>query len=121
MHAIVETVFADLVDGPLAHVPSGRFGANSALVLCTATAPNPRAPAAAVTQWRGATLRRHLIDVPARSAGLHANLCSTSPLTSRDKQTGQLSGTTSSTMNRHTLPDPDSRAPTAQEHRGWMS
>ncbi|GAB7006443.1 hypothetical protein JCM18899A_39160 [Nocardioides sp. AN3] len=24
-HAIVETVFADLIDGPLAHMPSGRF------------------------------------------------------------------------------------------------
>ena len=26
-HAIIETVFADLIDGPLAHLPSGRFGA----------------------------------------------------------------------------------------------
>ena len=33
-HAIIETVFADLIDGPLAHMPSGRFGANSAWVLC---------------------------------------------------------------------------------------
>src|SRR5664279_500226 len=29
-HAIVETTFADLIDGPLAHMPSGRFGANNA-------------------------------------------------------------------------------------------
>ena len=29
-HAIIETTFADLIDGPLAHIPSGRFGANSA-------------------------------------------------------------------------------------------
>ena len=29
-HAIIETVFADLIDGPMAHMPSGRFGANSA-------------------------------------------------------------------------------------------
>src|SRR5262249_15860556 len=29
-HAIIETVFADLIDGPPAHVPSGRFGANCA-------------------------------------------------------------------------------------------
>jgi hypothetical protein len=35
--AIIETVFADLIDGPLAHLP-GRFGANSAWVLC---APSP--------------------------------------------------------------------------------
>ena len=32
-HAIIETVFADLIDGPLAHMPSGRFGANSAWIL----------------------------------------------------------------------------------------
>ncbi|NIH96738.1 hypothetical protein FHU31_003728 [Mycolicibacterium fluoranthenivorans] len=35
-HAIIETVFADLIDGPLAHIPSGRFGANSAGILCAA-------------------------------------------------------------------------------------
>lgn len=29
-HAIIETVFADLIDGPLAHMPSGRFASNSA-------------------------------------------------------------------------------------------
>ena len=39
-HAIIETVFADLIDGPLAHLPSGRFGANSAWVLCAAIAHN---------------------------------------------------------------------------------
>ncbi|MGI8987098.1 MAG: hypothetical protein ACR2GM_09970, partial [Nocardioidaceae bacterium] len=27
-HAIIETVLADLIDGPLAHLPSGRFAAN---------------------------------------------------------------------------------------------
>ena len=32
-HAIIETVFADLIDGPLAHIPSGRFGANSACAM----------------------------------------------------------------------------------------
>ena len=25
-HAIIETVFSDLIDGPLAHIPSGQFG-----------------------------------------------------------------------------------------------
>src|SRR3954467_13374294 len=39
-HAIIETVFADLIDGPLAHLPSGHFGANSAWVLCAAIAHN---------------------------------------------------------------------------------
>jgi hypothetical protein len=29
-HAIIEQLFADLIDGPLAHLPSGRFAANAA-------------------------------------------------------------------------------------------
>ena len=40
-HAIIETVFADLIDGPLAHMPSGRFGANSAWILCAADRAQP--------------------------------------------------------------------------------
>jgi hypothetical protein len=39
-HAIIETVFADLIDGPLSHLPSGHFGANSAWALCAAIARN---------------------------------------------------------------------------------
>src|SRR5699024_9315024 len=35
-HAIIETVFADLIDGPLALLPSGRFAANSAWAICAA-------------------------------------------------------------------------------------
>jgi hypothetical protein len=50
-HAIIETVFADL-DGPLAHLPSGRFGANSAWACAprsrttcsTPPAPSPGNP-----------------------------------------------------------------------------
>src|SRR3954451_12479931 len=70
-HAIIETVFADLIDGPIAHLPSGRFTANSAWTLCTAITHNLlraagtlASPAHAVA--RGATLRRDLITVPAR-------------------------------------------------------
>jgi hypothetical protein len=33
-HAVIETVFADLIDGPMAHLPSGRFPSNSAWTLC---------------------------------------------------------------------------------------
>jgi hypothetical protein len=72
-HAIIETVFADLIDGPLAHMPSGRFAANSAWAICAAITHNllraagtlagPRLAAA-----RGATLRRQIINVPARIA-----------------------------------------------------
>jgi hypothetical protein len=72
-HAIVETVFADLIDGPLAHLPSGHFGANSAWVLCAALAHNLLHPAGTLAgghhaRARGATLRRRIIAVPARLA-----------------------------------------------------
>ncbi|MGO4650022.1 IS1380 family transposase [Nocardia sp. 2YAB30] len=72
-HAVIETVFADLIDGPLAHIPSGRFGANSAWVLCAAIAHNLlRATGAlaspTLAESRGSTLRRKIIVVPARFA-----------------------------------------------------
>jgi hypothetical protein len=72
-HAIIETVFADLIDGPLAHLPSGCFGANSAWVLCAAIAHNLLHATGTLAgghqaRARGATLRRRLIAVPARLA-----------------------------------------------------
>ena len=72
-HAIIETVFADLIDGPLAHMPSGRFGANSAWVLCAAIAHNLLRAAGVLAGGahavaRGATLRRKIVTVPARLA-----------------------------------------------------
>ena len=39
-HAVVEQVFADVTDGPLAHLPSGSFAANAAWVTCAAIAHN---------------------------------------------------------------------------------
>ena len=72
-HAIIETVFADLIDGPLAHMPSGRFGANSAWVLCAAIAHNLLRAAGVLagdqhTRARGSTLRRRIVNAPARLA-----------------------------------------------------
>ena len=72
-HAIIETVFADLIDGPLAHLPSGRFAANSAWAICAAITHNLLRAAGTLTSAkhavaRGATLRRHLVTVPARLA-----------------------------------------------------
>jgi hypothetical protein len=69
-HAIIETVFADLIDGPLAHLPSGHSGANSAWALCAAIAHNLLHTAGTLAgqrhaRARGATLRRQLITVPA--------------------------------------------------------
>jgi hypothetical protein len=72
-HAIIETVFADLIDGPLAHIPSGRFGANSAWVLCAAISHNLLRAAGVLagdrhTRARGSTLRRRIVNVPGRLA-----------------------------------------------------
>jgi hypothetical protein len=39
-HAIIEQVFAELIDRPLAHRPSGRLNANNAWLACTAIAHN---------------------------------------------------------------------------------
>lgn len=70
-HAIIETVFSDLIDGPLAHMPSGSFGANSAWVQCAAIAHNllratGTIASGAHTKARGATLRRKIVNIPAR-------------------------------------------------------
>jgi len=72
-HAIIETVFADLIDGPLAHMPSGRFSANSAWAICAAITHNLLRAAGTLTSpkhavARGATLRRQIVTVPARIA-----------------------------------------------------
>ena len=39
-HAIIEQVIAELKNGPLAHLPSGRFAANAAWLICAAIAHN---------------------------------------------------------------------------------
>jgi Transposase DDE domain group 1 len=72
-HAVVETVFADLIDGPLAHLPSGRFAANAAWLVCVGIAHNLLRAAGCLAgrfhaKARGATLRRQLLVVPARLA-----------------------------------------------------
>ncbi len=72
-HAQVEHVFADWADGPLAHLPSGSFPANAAWLACAAISHNLLRAAGslaslACAKARGATLRRDLIDVAARTA-----------------------------------------------------
>ena len=72
-HAIIEQVIAELKDGPLAHVPSGKFTANAARLALAALAFNLlRAAGAAASvrhaKARWATLRTHLITIPARIA-----------------------------------------------------
>jgi Transposase DDE domain group 1 len=72
-HAIVEQVFADVTSGPLAHMPSGVFAANAAWLSIAAMAHNLLRTAGALASLpfakaRGATIRRDLIAVAARTA-----------------------------------------------------
>jgi len=72
-HAIIEQVIADLKSGPLAHLPSGRFAANSAWTVLAAIAFNlTRAAGALASTFHAkattATIRAQLIAVPARLA-----------------------------------------------------
>jgi DDE family transposase len=72
-HAIIETVFADLIDGPLAHLPSARFASNSAWAVCAMITHNLLRAAGTLSTGRlavarGATLRRQIVNVPARLA-----------------------------------------------------
>ena len=72
-HAQVEQVFADLIDGPLAHLPSGSFPANAAWLACAAISHNLLRAAGSLASLtcaraRAATLRRDLIHVAARTA-----------------------------------------------------
>jgi hypothetical protein len=72
-HAVIEQVNADLKGSALAHLPSGRFAANSAWLVCAVMAFNLTRAAATMAGSRlakatTATIRRALITVPARIA-----------------------------------------------------
>jgi hypothetical protein len=72
-HAIIEQVFADLKGSALAHLPSGRFAANSAWLVLASIAFNLTRAAGAIAggphaRATTATIRRRIIAVPARIA-----------------------------------------------------
>jgi hypothetical protein len=72
-HAQAEQVFADWTDGPLAHLPSGSFPANAAWLTLAAISCNLLRAAGCLAsrtcaKARGATLRRDLIGIAARTA-----------------------------------------------------
>src|SRR4051795_753977 len=73
-HAIIENVHADLKASALAHLPSGVFNANAAWLVCAVMAFNLTRAAATLTNSPAlakaatATIRRKLINVPARIA-----------------------------------------------------
>ncbi|MFE3277134.1 IS1380 family transposase [Nocardia sp. NPDC059239] len=65
--------FTNSTEGPLAHMPSGRFAANSAWALCAVIAHNLLRAAGTLAggphaRARGTTLRRKFVNVPARLA-----------------------------------------------------
>src|SRR3954462_4508421 len=82
-HAIIENVHADLKASALAHLPSGVFNANAAWLVCAVMAFDLTRAAATLTKAAvlakatTTTIRRKLINVPARIAtsarrlGLH--------------------------------------------------
>ena len=72
-HAVIEQLLADLNDGPLAHLPSGKFTANAAWLAIAAIAHNLVRAAGALAgrrhaRARTATIRRDLIAVAGRTA-----------------------------------------------------
>jgi hypothetical protein len=72
-HAVIEQVNADLIDGPLAHLPSGRFAANGAWLACAAIAHNLTRAAGHLAgpgygAARATTIRTRIINVAARLA-----------------------------------------------------
>ena len=127
-HAIIETTFADLIDGPLAHIPSGLFAANCAWLGCAVIAHNLLRAAGTLAggnhaRARGAALRRDLVNVPARFAPprpqTHAALTRSLALAKRMENpvaqrhqlpdhpaTRRLTPPTSPCPPRHPRPDP---------------
>jgi hypothetical protein len=72
-HAIIERVHADLKNSALAHLPSGKFAANAAWLVCAVMAFNLTRAVATIaagklTRATTATVRTTLITVPARIA-----------------------------------------------------
>jgi hypothetical protein len=72
-HAIIEQVNADLIAGPLAHLPSGHFAANDAWLTCAAIAHNLTRAAGHLAGGgyataRPASIRHRVITVAARLA-----------------------------------------------------
>jgi hypothetical protein len=72
-HAIIEQVFADLKGSALAHLPSGRFNANAAWLVLAVIAFNLTRAAGTIAggahaRATTATIRRRIINIPARIA-----------------------------------------------------
>jgi hypothetical protein len=72
-HAVIEQVFADLIDGPVAHLPSSQFPANAAWLQLAVTAHALTRALGTLASTRhavarGATVRTELICLAGRPA-----------------------------------------------------
>jgi len=72
-HAVIEQAFADVIDGPIAHLPSSQFNANAAWLQLAATAHALTRALGTLASTRhalarGATIRTELICIAARPA-----------------------------------------------------
>lgn len=72
-HAVIEQVIAELKDGPLAHLPSGKYGANAAWLAHAVIAFNLARTIGVLAgkkhaRARWATVRARLINLPGRIA-----------------------------------------------------
>jgi len=79
-HAVVEQVIAELKQGSVAHLPSGSYAANAAWLAHAVIAFNLARTAGVLASTRHArarwaTLRTHLINVPARVASSAGKPC----------------------------------------------
>jgi hypothetical protein len=99
-HAIIESVFADLIDGPLAHLPSGSFPANNAWTVLAAITHN-LLRAADTLAGRAHAVARGAHSAPASGERPGPNRPApnkpcTYPLTGPGPTTGKPCGTASS-------------------------
>jgi hypothetical protein len=119
-HAIVEQVIADLKNGPLAHLPSGQFWANSAWLVCATMAFNLTRAAGTLASTVHAraptgTIRAQLINVPAGSPAPAGSSPCTYPKPGPGNNPG--SNFTPAPVHR-SRPDPSTRRPARPETPG---
>ena len=110
-HAVVETLFADLVDGPFAHVPSGSFQANSAWVVLAAITHNLLRAAGALAGKtfavaRGARCAGNWSTCPPGSSDRRVDPLCDYPPTGRPPRHGTSCGTTSSPQRPRSTSNP---------------
>ena len=112
-HAVVEQVFADLIDGPWAHLPSAAFNANAAWVQLAVTAHALTRALGVLASTRhalarGATIRAELVrSPPAPPAADGTASPGTYPRTGPGRTPGSTRSTTPTGHHRPWPPEAD--------------